>query len=73
MKVAIGMLLVVGGFAAVASALPATHHLARVMPQWAFSRGDTERLASATFLIAFVGLLGVVAGVALLLLAAVQQ
>jgi hypothetical protein len=42
------------------------------MPQWVFSRGDVERLASTTFLTAFVGLLGVVTGVALLLLAIVQ-
>jgi len=73
MKVVIGMLFLVAGLTAVAAALPLTHHLARVMPQWAFSRGDVERLASTTFLTAFIGLLGVVTGVALLLLAVVQQ
>ena len=73
MKVVIGMLFLVAGLTAVAAALPLTHHLARVMPQWAFSRGDVERLASTTFLTVFIGLLGVVTGVALLLLAVVQQ
>ena len=73
MSVAVGMLFLVAGLAAVGAALPLTHRLARVMPQWAFSRGDVERLASTTFLIAFVGLLGVVTGVALLFLAFVQR
>lgn len=73
MSVAVGMLFLVAGLAAVFAALPLTHRLARAMPQWVFSRGDVERLASTTFLTAFVGLLGVVTGVALLLLAFVQR
>lgn len=72
MSALVGTLFLVGGLAAVAIALPWTHRLVRVMPQWAFSRGDVERLASTTFLAAFVGLLVAVTGVALLLLAIVR-
>ena len=46
MRVVVGVLFVVAGLAAVAAALPLTHRLVRVMPQWALSRGDVERLAS---------------------------
>jgi uncharacterized membrane protein HdeD (DUF308 family) len=73
MRVVVGVLFVVAGLAAVAAALPLTHRLVRVMPQWALSRGDVERLASTTFLVSFIGLLSVVTGVALLLLAVVQR
>ena len=73
MKVVVGMLFLVAGLASVAAALPLTHRLARVMPQWAFSRGDVDRLASTTFLAAFIGLLGAAVGAALLLLALVQH
>jgi hypothetical protein len=67
------MLLLVAGLAALTSALPVTHRIARLMPQWAFSRGDVERLGSTTFLTAFVGLLAAVAGAAILLLAVVHH
>lgn len=73
MQIVMGTLLLVAGLAAMISALPLTHRIARVMPQWAFSRGDVERLASTTFLTAFIGLLGAIAGAALLLLAVVQH
>ena len=68
-----GAVLVVTGLAAVIAALPLTHRLARVMPQWVFGRGDVERLGSTTFLIAFIGLLSALAGVALLLSTIVQS
>ncbi len=73
MQVFIGLLLLVGGLIAVASALPLTHHLARLMPQWSFSRGDIERLASTTFLTAFLGLLAALSGAMILLLAVVSS
>ena len=73
MTAVVGAVLVVAGLAAVIAALPLTHRLARVMPQWAFSRGDVERLGSTTFLIAFIGLLSALAGVALLLFNIVQS
>ena len=73
MTVILGVVLVVAGLAAVVAALPLTHRMARVMPQWAFSRGDVERLGSTTFLVAFIGLLSAVAGVALLLFTVVQN
>ena len=73
MEVVVGMLFLVAGLAGVAAALPLTHRLARVMPQWAFSRGDVERLASTTFLTAFIGFLGAAVGAALLLRASVQR
>ena len=73
MTAVVGAVLVVAGLAAVIAALPLTHRLARVMPQWAFSRGDVERLGSTTFLIAFIGLLSALAGVALLLFTIVQS
>jgi len=73
MEVVVGVLLLAAGLAAVTAALPLTHRLARVMPQWVFSRGDVEQLASTAFLTAFIGLLGAAAGAALLLLAFVQH
>ena len=73
MTAILGVVLVVAGLAAVIAALPLTHRMARVMPQWAFSRGDVERLGSTTFLVAFIGLLSAVAGVALLLFTVVQN
>jgi hypothetical protein len=73
MTVIVGMVLLVGGVAAVVAAMPLTQQLARVMPQWAFSRGDVERLGSTTFLVAFIGLLSALAGVALLLFTIVQS
>ena len=73
MEVVVGTLFPVAGSAAATAALPLTHRLARVMPQWVLSRGDVERLASTTFLTAFIGLLGAAVGAALLLLALVQH
>ena len=73
MTAVVGAVPAVAGLAAVIAALPLTHRLARVMPQWAFSRGDVERLGSTTFLIAFIGLLSALAGVALLLFNIVQS
>jgi len=72
-SVVVGMLFLVAGLAAVVAALPLTHRLARVMPQWAFSRGDVERLASTTFIAAFIGLLCAVVGLAMLLMVVVQD
>ena len=73
MAMIVGIVLLVAGVAAVVAALPLTHQLARVMPQWAFSRGDVERLGSTTFLVAFIGLLGALAGVALVLFTIIQS
>jgi hypothetical protein len=65
----LGLLLVAIGIGAVASALPITHRLVRLMPQWTFTRGDVDRLGSTTFLTASIGLLAVMSGIALVLLA----
>ena len=68
MQLILGILLIAVGVGAVASALPITHKLARIMPQWTFTRGDVERLGSTTFLTASIGLLAATSGVALVLL-----
>ena len=73
MEVVVGMLVSVVGLAGVTAALPLTHRLARVMAQRTFSRGEVERLASTTFLTAFIGLLGAAVGAALLPLALAQH
>jgi len=64
----LGILLIVVGVGAVASALPITQRLARMMPQWTFNRGDIDRSGSTTFLTAWIGLLAVASGIALVLL-----
>ena len=64
-----GLPLVALGVGAVASALPITHKLVRMMPQWTLTRRDVERLGSTTFLTASIGLLAVMSGIALVLLA----
>lgn len=69
MQVFVGLLLLAGGLTAIVEALPLTHRLIRVMPQWAFTRGDVDRLASTTFLMAFVGILAAMAGAAIVALA----
>ena len=73
MEVVVGMLFLVTGPAGATVALPLTHRLARVMPQWVVGRGDVERLASTTLPTAFIGLLGAAVVAALLLLALVQH
>ena len=69
MELFLGLLLISVGVGAVASALPITHRLVRMMPQWTFTRGDIDRLGSTTFLTASIGLLAVISGIALVLLA----
>lgn len=69
MRLFLGMLLIAAGVGAVASALPITHNLVRLMPQWTLTRGDIDRLGSTTFLTASIGLLAVMSGIALVLLA----
>ena len=64
--VALGAALVVG-------ALPITHRLARVLPQWTMSRGDIERLGSTTFLAATIGMLMVVVGLAVIASAVIND
>ena len=68
MQLFLGILLIAVGVGAVASALPITHKLARMMPQWTLTRGDVDRLGSTTFLTASIGLLAATSGVALVLL-----
>ena len=69
MEMFLGILLIVVGVGAVVSALPITHRLVRVMPQWSFTKGDIDRLGSTTFLTASIGLLAAASGVALVMLA----
>lgn len=69
MQLIVGLLLLVAGFALTASALPLTHRLARVLPQWTLTRGDVDQLASTAFLTAFIGLLAAVIGAAMVLFA----
>ena len=66
-----GTVFVVIGVGLVFAALPITHHIARLLPQWHMTRGDIERLGSTTFLTAWVGMLMAVAGVAMILFAAI--
>jgi len=73
MQLFLGILLIAAGVGAVASALPITHRLVRVMPQWTFTRGDIDQLGSTTFLTASIGLLAVMSGIALVLLALLQD
>ncbi len=62
MQLIFGMLLLLAGLAVTASALPLTHRLARLLPDWTLGRGQVEQLASTTFLTAFIGLLMAVTG-----------
>jgi len=62
-----GMLLLFSGLAVTVSALPLTHRLARVLPDWTLDRGRVEQLASTTFLTAFIGLLMAVTGTMMVL------
>lgn len=73
MQLFLGILLIAAGVGAVASALPITHKLVRIVPQWTFTRGDIDRLGSTTFLIASIGLLAVASGIALVLLASLPD
>jgi uncharacterized membrane protein HdeD (DUF308 family) len=72
-SVVVGIVFVVAGIGFVVSALPITHHLARLLPQWTMTRGDVDRLGSTTFLTASIGMLMTVAGVALILFAIVTD
>ncbi len=63
----VGVVFVVVGVGLVAAALPITHRIARVLPQWTMSRGDVERLGSTTFLTGSIGMLMAVAGMAMIL------
>ncbi len=69
MQLVLGTLLLVAGLAVTASALPLTHRLARLLPDWILSRGRVEQLASTTFLTAFIGLLIAVTGAMMVLFA----
>jgi len=69
MQLFFGILLTGIGVGAVFSALPITHRLARMMPQWTLTRGDIEQLGSTTFLTASIGLLATASGIALVMLA----
>lgn len=62
----VGIVFVVGGITLVIGALPITHHLARMLPQWSLSRGDVDRLGSTTFLTSTIGLLMTITGVVLI-------
>ena len=68
MQLVFGILLLVAGLTATASALPLTHRFARVLPDWTLSRGQVDQLASTTFLTAFIGLLMTVTGVVTILI-----
>lgn len=69
MPVFLGAVLFLAGVLLMISALPVTHRLVRMMPQWRFTTGDTDRLASTTFLVGFVGALAAVAGALIMLMA----
>lgn len=62
----IGILALVLGLTMIAIALPITHRLVRLIPQWSFSRGDVERIGSTTFAMVLVGCLIAISGLLLL-------
>ena len=69
----VGIVFSVVGVALVIGALPITHRVARVLPQWRLSRGDVDRLASTTFLTATIGLLMAITGVVLIAMSFVTE
>ncbi|MEN8040613.1 MAG: hypothetical protein ABFR95_03830 [Actinomycetota bacterium] len=64
--IVIGLLLVAVGLFMIVLALPITHRLARMLPQWQLNRGDTDRLGSTTFLMASLGMLMTITGAAVI-------
>jgi hypothetical protein len=66
----VGIALVVVGLAGVTNALGVVHRVGRIWPR-EYERGDAGLFASTSFLLRFVSLMMLVAGVALLWLAAV--
>lgn len=66
----IGIVLVVVGLAGVTNALGLVHRVARIWPR-EYDRGDAGLFASTSFLIRFVSLMVLVAGIAVVWLAAV--
>ena len=69
MQLIFGILLLFVGLIVTASALPLTHRVARMLPDWVLSRGQVDQLASTTFLTAFIGLLMAVTGIGMILVA----
>ena len=63
----IGAMALVAGVVLILSALPITHRLVRLIPQWTLSRGDVERIGSTTFATVLLGCLLATAGVMLII------
>jgi hypothetical protein len=63
----IGVAAVVAGVLLVFSALPITHRLVRMIPQWTLTRGDIERVGSTTFATVLLGCFVATAGLVLLI------
>ena len=66
----VGIVLVVVGLLGVTNALGVVHRVGRIWPR-KYERGDAGLFASTSFLLRFVSLMMLVAGVAVLWLAAV--
>ena len=63
----IGVVALAAGVTLILSAIPLTHRLVRLIPQWTLTRGDIERIGSTTFATALLGCLIATAGLILLI------